>query len=333
MHQYVDRDNSAVVAERLIADRMVNLIYSKVRENANFLFNLVTSPRASSFLSFLNYDNPIVKIPSRMSKTIRELGIDMDECMEPPQQIRTPRQLFERKIKYWDCRPMDKDVGTVVSPADSRMLIGSFSHNSLLFIKEKFFDYEELLGVNKPSWLEVFREGDFSVFRLTPEKYHYNHVPVTGKVIDLYEIDGCYHSCNPGAVVNIVTPFSKNKRVVTIIDTDIPEGDNVGLVAMIEIVALMIGDIQQSYSQAFYDDPYPIEKGMVLKRGCPKSIFRPGSSVDVLIFEKGAVEFSDDLVTNLQRSDVKSRYCEAFQKPLVETEVRVRSTIAKRRRQ
>jgi phosphatidylserine decarboxylase len=43
----------------------------------------------------------------------------------------------------------------------------------------------------------------------------------------------------------MVRPYSKNKRVVTIIDTDVEGGTGIGLVAMIEVVALMIGDIVQ----------------------------------------------------------------------------------------
>lgn len=333
MHQYIDRASSAVMTEKLIADGIVNVIYSKIRENSDFLFNLVTSPRVSSLLSYINYDNPIMRMPSRIARMIEELEIDLTECVASPEAFKTPRQVFEREIKYWECRPMDTECGTVVSPADSRMLIGSFAENSLLFLKEKFFDYHQLLGVDKTNWLDTFKDGDFAIFRLTPEKYHFNHLPVTGEVMDVYEIDGRFHSCNPGAVVNVATPFSKNRRVVTIIDTDTPSGDKIGRVAMIEIVALMIGDIQQRYSSTFYEKPVPIAKGMTLKKGSPKSLFRPGSSVDVLIFEKDAIQFSDDLLNNLRRTDVQSRYVQAFQKPLVETEVLVRSTIAKRRQQ
>ena len=65
----------------------------------------------------------------------------------------------------------------------------------------KFFTFEELLSRDKGEWLRAFEGGDFAVFRLTPEKYHYNHTPVAGRVVDFYAIDGAYHSCNPGAVM------------------------------------------------------------------------------------------------------------------------------------
>jgi phosphatidylserine decarboxylase len=230
--------------------------------------------------------------------------------------------VFERKIRYWERRPMPEDASAVVSPADARVIPGSFSETSSLYIKGKFFDYEELLARDKTKWLDAFRDGDFAVFRLTPDKYHYNHVPVAGEVMDIYEIPGRYHSCNPDAVVAVVTPYSKNKRVVTIIDTDVPGGTMMGLVA-----ALMIGEIVQCYSEERYDSPIPARCGMFLRKGAPKSLYRPGSSTDVLIFQKGRIGFSDDLIRNRSVQSIESRFTRGFGEPLVETDIRVRSII------
>ena len=125
------------------------------------------------------------------------------------------------------------------------------------------------------------------MFRLTPEKYHYNHNPVSGKVVDFYQIPGSYHACNPNAVVSVMTPYSKNKRVVTIIDSDVPGGNRVGLVAMIEVAALMIGDIHQCYSEKRYDNPVPIGSGMFVKRGVPRVFSAPGRARSCLFSKKG----------------------------------------------
>lgn len=329
MHQYIDRETSRVVTEKLIADRVVNTIYSRVREKSPYLFDLLTSARTSELLGFLNYDNPLVARPAHLRKIIDSLGIDLSECVVNGEPLNTPRKLFERQIRYWETRPMPEDPGIVVAPADSRMLVGSFAENNLVLLKEKFFDYFELVGPDNDKWINAFRKGDFAVFRLTPDKYHYNHVPVSGLVVDYYEIDGQYHSCNPSAVISLVTPYSKNKRTVTVIDTEVEDGSRVGLVMMIEIVALMIGDIQQCYSAEEYNHPVNIKPGTFLKRGSPKSLFRPGSSVDVLIFQEQKTEFYADIVQNLLRRDVTSRYSAHFQQPLVETDVKVRSPIAK----
>jgi hypothetical protein len=57
-------------------------------------------------------------------------------------------------------------------------------------------------------------------------------------------------------------------------------------VAMVEVVAMMIGDMRQCYSSYLYDEPEDIKIGMWLERGCPKSLYRPGSSTTILLFEK-----------------------------------------------
>jgi phosphatidylserine decarboxylase len=270
-------------------------------------------------------------------KIINELGLDLSECLEPVSALNTPKKIFERKIKYWDRRPISIDPEVVTSPADAKMIVGSFEQQSQVFLKEKFFSFDELfcdraIRLAKSGWIKTFEGGDFAVLRLTPEKYHYNHMPVTGKVIDIYEIDGCYHSCNPTAMIHVVTPLSKNKRVVTIIDTEIKGGSRVGLVAMIEVVALMIGKIVQCYSDFQYSRPQPVCPGMILEKGQPKSLYRPGSSVDVLVFQKNKIDFCSDIISNMYRTDAQSRFSKGFGRPLVETEVAVRSTIAFRRK-
>ena len=329
-HQYVERETGVVRDEILYHDRIINNIYSSVRESSSILYRMVTSRRMTDLLAYINYDMPMGKRITGGSIFLKKAGIDTSEFLDPPESLNTSRKFFERKIKFSECRPMPQGNDIIVSPADSRMIIGSFDETSFIFLKEKFFSYEELLG-DKPEWHDRFRNGKYAVFRLTPEKYHYNHVSVSGIIADFYEIDGDFNSCNPGAVTAIDRAYSKNRRCVTIINTDVPDGTGVGFVAMVEVVALMIGNIMQCYSEVGYKDPLPIKKGMFLKSGSVKSLFRPGSSVDVLIFEKGRVVFSDDLVENSQRRDVESRFTIHFGKTLIETDIKVRSEIARKK--
>jgi phosphatidylserine decarboxylase len=326
-HQYIQRDSGTVVTESLFADRLVNLIYARGREIAPNLFRQLTSRRGNDLWAYINFDLTAGNPHRAAQRVIQRLNINLSECLDA-ETLASPRQVFERQIRYWQCRPMAVADDQIVSPADSRMVFGSLARQSLFFLKEKFFDYDELLGKTKPLWRKAFVEGQFAIFRLTPEKYHYNHLPVTGRVRDIYTIDGDFHSCNPGAVVRMVSPYSKNRRVVTILDTDVPGGTGVGLVAMIEIVALMIGDIVQCYSARRYQDPVPLTRGLFVRRGQPKSLYRPGSSVDVLLFQKNRVRFCNDLKRNLRQTGVQSRFSQGFGRPLVETDVPVRSTIA-----
>lgn len=327
-HQYIERTSGRICDEPLYGDRIIRWLYHPVRERAPQLFRLLTGKHSSSLLGLLNYDLALSSRVLGNSRFLKEAGVRLEECLDPPRKLDTARKVFERKIRYWDCRPMPDDPGSVTVPADARVLVGSLAETSSLNIKDKFFSYEELLGADHDIWLKTFAAGDFALFRLTPDKYHYNHTPVTGKVIDFYQLDGRFHSCNPQAVIVEATPLSKNRRVVTIIDTDVAGGTGVGKVAMVEIVALMIGDITQCYSPVAYDNPRPIAVGMLVEKGCPKSLYRPGSSTDLLLFEKGRVKFAEDLLANRPRRDVNSRFSAGFTRPLVETDVQVRSLLA-----
>jgi phosphatidylserine decarboxylase len=66
---------------------------------------------------------------------------------------------------------------------------------------------------------------------------------------------------------------------------------------------------------------------MFIKKGVPKSLFRPGSSTVVLIFQKDRVRFADDIAANMSYPDAQSIFSLGFGKSLVETDVRVRSYI------
>jgi phosphatidylserine decarboxylase len=330
-HQYV-HPQQGVVTERLFGDRVVRFLYSSARERSPALFEALISRRVSDVLGFVNFDMPLAALLLGNRRFLKSCGVNLKECLDDPAGLDTPRKIFERKIRYWECRPMPHDAAAVVSPADARVVLGSFRSGSPLFLKNKFFDFEELLGADKTLWLDALRGGDYAIFRLTPDKYHYNHTPVAGQVVDCYEIAGGYHSCNPGAVVEILTPYSKNRRVVTVFQTDCAGGTRVGIVAMIEIVALMIGEVVQCYSEERYDSPTVLRPGKLARKGVPKSLYRPGSSTTVLIFQPNRIGFEDELIGNMFHPGVESRFSSAFGKPLAETDVLVRSRIGKRNR-
>jgi phosphatidylserine decarboxylase len=324
-HQFVERRTGRIVDEKIFGDGIISRIFNPLIEDQAAVYHAVTSNRMSRLLSWAAFDSVLGSKMTGSWKFLRGSGIDLGECLDPPQMLDTPRKIFERKIRYWDVRPMPQDASQVLSPADSKMLAGSFKQGPGLFLKEKLFSFEELLG--RRHWLKPFSSGDFAVFRLTPDKYHYTHCPVSGIVRDFYEIEGRMNSCNPAVVMRVSKTFSKNKRVVTIIDTDVEGGSGVGLVAMIEIVALMVGNIRQAYSPREYLYPREIVKGMKLERGRPKALFMPGSSTVVLMFEEGRIGFHEDILTNMHRQ-ASSRYSTGFGGSIVETEVAVRSGIA-----
>lgn len=328
-HQYVNGRTGKIETEEFYADRMIHFLYSHVRERAPILFNMVISPRFSSFIGFLHFDCALQLPLSNGEKYFDRLGIKKAEIYELPKKV-TVKNLFERKICYWDCRPMTDDPDVIVSPADAKAFVGSLNEKSAFFLKEKFFHWKELLGDNQVDYHDLFRHGDYAVFRLTPDKYHYNHFPVSGCIDDFYVIEGHCHSCNPIAPILTVTPYSKNRRTVTIINTDVEGGTQIGKVAMIEITALMIGAVEQRYSEQRYDNPKPLEKGLFVKKGQPKSLYKPGSSVDVIFFQKDTITFKAALLNQQQNHSVENRYALLMDHPLVETDVVLRESIARK---
>jgi phosphatidylserine decarboxylase len=329
-HRFIQRETCQVMNEELLADSAIRFIYSTVREKAPWLFTALTGHTISKLLGFVNYDLALNARFSGSTRLIQKLGINIEECLLPIEEMDTPRKIFERRIAYWHSRPMDEAAGVIVSPADSRMLAGSLDECSTLFLKGKFFDYQELLSWEQHCLHAQLQGGDYAIFRLTPEKYHFTHAPVSGVVTGIYEVDGRYHSCNPSSAIALATPLSKNRRVVTVIDTEVKGGSGVGTVVMIEIVALMIGDIVQCYSEERYRDPVQIYPGLFLKKGQPKALFRPGSSTVALFFEKNRIAFSRDLLGNQHRHDVKNRFSAWLEQPAIETELKVRSTIGRK---
>ncbi len=326
-HRYIDRTTGNVMRERLLADSVIAAMYSPALESAPLLTHLASSRYVSRVLGYLNYDNLASSRVTGMLRFLRDSDIDLSEFVGNISEYDTPRKLFERQIRYWACRPTAEDPSAVLCPADARVLVGSMDEASGLYLKQKFFSFPELLGENSP-WQASFTSGDYAIFRLTPEKYHYTHVPVSGRVLDFYSVDGRYHPCNPNAVVQLINPVSKNRRVITILDTDIPAGSQVGQVAMIEVVALMVGQIEQRYSVARYHDPCSLSRDMFLRAGAPKALFRPGSSTVVLLFQKGRVRFAEDLLRNQQRGGIRNRFSLTLGEPLTETDVAVRSLLA-----
>jgi len=326
-HQYIERRSKRIVTERLYCDFILNLLYRRAYEHAPTLYRILTSARMSSLLAFFAFELSFPLSAFGAQRFIKRMGVDLSECLEPLSQLNTVQKIFERKIRYWETRPMPDDHAAVVSPADAKMLIVSCNGDSPLFIKNKFFDFYELLGTAKKQWHDAFTHSDAAVFRLTPDNYHYNHLPVTGEVVDVYEIDGAYNPINPGTTIALATPYSKNRRVVTVIDTDVRGGTGAGLVAMIEVVALMIGDIVQCYSEYQYENPVAVIPGMMVRKGQPKSLYRPGSSTDILLFQKGRVAFSGDILSNQLHAKACSRFSEWFGKHVIETAVQVRSRI------
>ena len=196
----------------------------------------------------------------------------------------------------------------------------------MLPVKQRFVSARELLG--REYGASTLHVNAGLIVRLTPEMYHYVHAPVSGVIKAHYWIEGALHSCNPGALVCFQRPYAMNRRHITIIDTDVKAGSHVGVVALINVAAMMIGRIDDTYSQRGYDDPQSLAIGMHVARGQPLALFRPGSSTSIVLWDGERARHTQYLRRNASRIDVRSRFSDWLLSPWVETALSVRSLVA-----
>ena len=154
-HQYVERYTGLVRSERPFGHWIVNYLYGTRREQPPLVYQLLGSQWFSGLLGWVNYDFPLGANTSGILRFFKNCSVNLSECLERPEELDSARKVFERRIRYWQCRRMTDDPVAVLSPADARFLLGSLKETSLLFLKGKFFELEELLGTDKPQWLRL----------------------------------------------------------------------------------------------------------------------------------------------------------------------------------
>jgi hypothetical protein len=113
-HQYIDRHTGRVHTETLVADQTIVFLYASVRENAPAMFDLLISARMTALLGFLCFDLPLNTHIPDPGRFLSRREIPFSEIFGPVNQLNTFRRFFERKLRYWDCRPMTDDPVAVV---------------------------------------------------------------------------------------------------------------------------------------------------------------------------------------------------------------------------
>ncbi|MCX8097610.1 MAG: phosphatidylserine decarboxylase [Casimicrobiaceae bacterium] len=328
MHQYVLRGSGTVLNERLIADRVIRFLYNRPREEPGALLSALASAWVTDQLAHWEFDRRLRDPVRTLRETIARLGIDESEMLDQVESMRTLRELFERRIRYWRVRPLPSDEAAIVSSADGKALPFATEGEASLPVKARFLSVPAILGPANPwaRWPDLALSG--VIVRLTPEVYHYTHAPVAGRIQRYQLIEGAFHSCNPHALTTFTRSYEVNRRAVTVYDTDVPGGSGVGLVVQVDVAAMMIGQIVPAYSEIGYTNPRPLVEGEFVARGVPVSMFRPGSSTSIVIWQSARAAHAPELLRNARRADLRSRFSDWLGSPWVETALRVREAIA-----
>ncbi|KAI0771332.1 phosphatidylserine decarboxylase-domain-containing protein [Trametes elegans] len=210
--------------------------------------------------------------------------LNVDEILEPLENFKTFNEFFYRKLKP-DARPVEnpEDPYRLVSGADCRLMVfETVSEATRLWIKGREFSVGRLLGEAHRAEADKYAGGALCIFRLAPQDYHRFHSPVDGTIGPMTDISGEYYTVNPQAIRTALDVYGENVRKIVPIDSP-----QFGRVMCVCIGAMMVGSIHTT-----------VEEGQQVKRGQEFGYFAFGGSTIVVLFEKGAVEWDEDLLIN-----------------------------------
>lgn len=153
--------------------------------------------------------------------------------------------------------------------------------NETMKVPVKGFELSINELISSSIWEKTFSGGPLLLARLCPVDYHRFHFVDKGKVLDRYRIKGAFHSVNPLALAKKKDILFTNEREVTIVETE-----NFGKLAYIDVGAICVGKIIQSYK----DDEHT--------RGEEKGYFLFGGSTVIVIGEERKWIPAEDITNN-----------------------------------
>ena len=272
----VDRETGNEFEEIILGERYIRWAYQDSTSSIieRFLFK---SALFSKIMGFW-YDSGFSR--GKIETAIKELEIDESEFLKHKSSFRTFNEFFIRHLKP-EARPYSKDDNDIVSPADGRVLVfPALTYDSFAPVKGYPFSIRNML----PGISDRYVDGALAIIRLCPADYHRYHFPCAGKVKDSNYIEGALHSVNPIALASGADVFGENKRSYTLIETE-----KAGLLCFVEVGAFGVGCIVDT------------EYSSVVDKMDEKGYFKFGGSTIVLVFEKGKIEFCQDLIENSAR--------------------------------
>ncbi|KAI0073153.1 hypothetical protein K474DRAFT_1686324 [Panus rudis PR-1116 ss-1] len=216
--------------------------------------------------------------------------LNVNEIADPLDSFKSFNEFFYRRLKP-DARPVDEPDNPyrLVSGADCRLMaFETVTDATRLWIKGRDFSVHRLLGDAYKHEADKYVGGALCIFRLAPQDYHRFHSPVDGVIGPMTFIPGEYYTVNPQAIRTALDVYGENVRKIVPIDSP-----QFGRVMAVCIGAMMVGSIKTT-----------VEEGQEIKRGQEFGYFAFGTysstcgSTIVVLFEKGVVEWDEDLLIN-----------------------------------
>lgn len=217
---------------------------------------------------------------------IRRYKVDMSEAIEQnPTAFSCYNDFFTRKLKP-ELRVIAPENSALISPVDGCIqALGQIFDGSLFQAKKHTFSLETLLG-NNPETAKKFLNGTYFTIYLSPPDYHRIHMPLTGKLTDMWYVPGKLFSVNILTAEHIPGLFARNERVVCLFETEW------GPMVVILIGAMLVGSMHTTWAGCVAPNGYGNvthwnynKTQIMLKKGDDLGYFTLGSTVMVLLPE------------------------------------------------
>ena len=251
------------------------------------LLKLAVSPLVSNiYAGFMSRHGSAGKIPAFIDK----YGIDMTEYED--KKYGSFNEFFTRTFAA-GAREADPDRNSFISPADSKLLVYNIDKDLRMFIKGREYTVSDLLG--KRDIDEEFGGGYALVFRLCMDDCHRYCFVDDGRLDRHYRINGRLHTVSSISKDHKI--YMENTREVSVLDTD-----NFGKLIQIEVGAMLVGRINNSYPESF-------------KKGEEKGFFEPGGSTIILLVQRDILTIDEDILMQSSSGiETKVKYAERIGK-------------------
>jgi phosphatidylserine decarboxylase len=205
---------------------------------------------------------------------IEKYGVDMTGCHG---KYKNFAQFFAREKTDVVFPGEAAELG---SPCEGLVSVYSeINSQQIIAAKGTHFSLEELFA--DAALAKEYSGGTMVSIRLTPANYHRMHFFDAGVVQSTRMIKGDLYSVSPLALNRVMKLYCRNKRAVIRF-----AAENFGDVVLVEVGATFVGSIVHCYK-----DGQPVSRGEVA------SYFKPGGSLVLAFFKKGAFKPNAEIVS------------------------------------
>ena len=216
---------------------------------------------------------------SKIDSFTKDFNIDMSISQKQISDFSSFNDFFTRKLLN-TARPITDNRNILTSPGDGKALAyENIDIDNLIQVKGYTYSLKELIC--DEALAKKYAGGTCLVLRLCPTDYHRFHFIDDGICSPSKQIKGDYYSVNPIALNKIAQIFCRNKREISLFNSD-----NFGNVIILEVGATGVGSIVQTYTAN--------ERAY---KGDEKGYFKFGGSTTILFFEPNTVKIDDDIIT------------------------------------